>query len=166
MMHVRLQSWLPFPVQICLNGQEWLRRQLDKEGVGHEMVENSFVRIDDWERAQELADTFAGLDWPAILSELAGRAPSIRANARRCPPASTTEMFTFNPISSAFFSPPRTATLAPPSCRTVASVLTKSGSSPVATRGNRLQVATRETMRWIDFMAVSQGVPAPEVKRP
>ena len=66
---LRLQSWLPFPVQVCLNGQEWLRRQLDKEGVGHEMVENSFARIDDWERALEIA----GLDWPAILSGLAAR---------------------------------------------------------------------------------------------
>lgn len=73
LMHVRVQSWLPFPVQVCLNGQEWLRRQLDKEAIGYEMVENSFARIDDWERAQELADTFVKIDWPALLSACAAR---------------------------------------------------------------------------------------------
>ena len=29
-MHVRLQSWFPFQIQIYLNGREWLARQLDR----------------------------------------------------------------------------------------------------------------------------------------
>ena len=28
-MHARIQTWLPFSVRICLNGREWLARQLD-----------------------------------------------------------------------------------------------------------------------------------------
>jgi hypothetical protein len=34
-MHVRLQSWFPFQIQIYLNGREWLARQLDKRGIGY-----------------------------------------------------------------------------------------------------------------------------------
>ena len=28
-MHVRLQTWMPFNVHVCLNGREWLARQMD-----------------------------------------------------------------------------------------------------------------------------------------
>ena len=32
-MNARIQSWFPFPIQICLNGREWLARQMDAAGV-------------------------------------------------------------------------------------------------------------------------------------
>jgi hypothetical protein len=32
-MHARIQTWFPFPVQICRNGREWLARQLDAAGL-------------------------------------------------------------------------------------------------------------------------------------
>jgi hypothetical protein len=34
-MHVRLQSWLPFTIQIYIKGHEWLCRQLDRRGIGY-----------------------------------------------------------------------------------------------------------------------------------
>ena len=30
LMHVRVQSWFPFTVEVCLNGREWLARQMDR----------------------------------------------------------------------------------------------------------------------------------------
>src|SRR5262249_53527594 len=33
-MHVRLQSWFPFNIQVYVNGHEWLCRQLERRGVG------------------------------------------------------------------------------------------------------------------------------------
>ncbi len=30
LMHVRLQTWLPMSIQVCLNGREYLARRLDK----------------------------------------------------------------------------------------------------------------------------------------
>ena len=33
--HVRLQTWLPFTVFICLNGRHWLERQLQNRGMGY-----------------------------------------------------------------------------------------------------------------------------------
>ena len=34
-MHVRIQGWIPYEIQIYINGREWLARQLDKAGVGY-----------------------------------------------------------------------------------------------------------------------------------
>jgi hypothetical protein len=31
-MHVRLQSWFPFTIQVYINGREWLARQLAQQG--------------------------------------------------------------------------------------------------------------------------------------
>ena len=71
LVHVRIQTWLPFTVQVCVNGHEFLRRRLDSESIGYRMVENSFQHIDDWSRAQDIADEFVQLDWPLILGEWA-----------------------------------------------------------------------------------------------
>ena len=35
-MHVRLQTWFPFQVDICLNGRHWLARQLDRAGIAYQ----------------------------------------------------------------------------------------------------------------------------------
>lgn len=47
-MHVRLQTWLPMKIQVCLNGRDWLARQLDAEGIGYLKKDNAFVAIDDF----------------------------------------------------------------------------------------------------------------------
>ena len=46
-MHIRIQGWLPYEVQVYINGREWLARALDKAGVGYVRYENSLLRIDD-----------------------------------------------------------------------------------------------------------------------
>ena len=33
--HVRLQTWAPYSVQICLNGRHWLEKQLATAGIGY-----------------------------------------------------------------------------------------------------------------------------------
>src|SRR5262245_9205292 len=54
LMHVRLQTWLPFTVHICVNGREWLAHQLRREGIGFEQRDNCFIDVADVARAQEL----------------------------------------------------------------------------------------------------------------
>jgi len=49
----------PFRLQFYCNGHSWLARQLTAAGVGFTAADNAFVRIDDWQRAQELADAFS-----------------------------------------------------------------------------------------------------------
>src|SRR5882672_4156476 len=59
LMHLRVQSWFPFQVTVCLNGRLWLARQLDRAGVGYVQRDNSFLVIDNLARAQQLADAQA-----------------------------------------------------------------------------------------------------------
>ena len=73
-MHLRLQTWFPFTVQVYLNGHEWLARQMTRHGLGHHQIDNAFVRLDDAPRAQRFADRFVGKDFPRILEALARKA--------------------------------------------------------------------------------------------
>ena len=50
-MHIRIQGWIPYDVQVYINGREWLARQLDKAGIGYLRHENSLLRVDDLEAA-------------------------------------------------------------------------------------------------------------------
>jgi hypothetical protein len=74
LVHVRLQTWFPFTIQVCLNGRAWLARRMDQEGLKYQRRDNCFVWIEDWQRAQQLADEQLRTDWPALLSRLANEA--------------------------------------------------------------------------------------------
>jgi len=70
LMHVRLQTWLPFSVHICLNGRHWLQRQMDRAGMRYSPRENTFTWIDNIVWAQQLMDQQLRTDWPKLLNGL------------------------------------------------------------------------------------------------
>ena len=70
-MSVRLQSWFPFSIQVCLNGREWLARELDRRRIGYQRADNCFVAIEDVERAQALMDRQLRVAWPKLLGDFA-----------------------------------------------------------------------------------------------
>jgi len=57
-MHVKLQTWFPFEIQIYINGREHLAKMMDQEGIGYQRYDNCFLQIDNLERAQELFNGF------------------------------------------------------------------------------------------------------------
>ncbi len=59
LIYLRVPTWCPFRLQFYCNGHNWLSRRLAAEGIGYSMADNAFTRIDDWERAQELADSLS-----------------------------------------------------------------------------------------------------------
>ena len=59
LVYLRVPTWSPFRLQFYCNGHSWLARQLTAAGIGFIPADNAFVRIDDWHRAQELADGFS-----------------------------------------------------------------------------------------------------------
>jgi hypothetical protein len=73
-MHVRLQTWLPMPIQVCINGREYLAQRMKQAGIDYEQRENCFVKIDDLPRAQELIDELERLNWPRTLDRYAHKA--------------------------------------------------------------------------------------------
>lgn len=71
LMHVRLQTWLPFTIQVCINGWEWLALQLDQAGIPYEKRDNCFADIGDIAQAQEYTDDFIELRWQGVLNRFA-----------------------------------------------------------------------------------------------
>jgi hypothetical protein len=55
-MNIRLQTWFPYHIQICLNGREWLRRCLEQNGIDFLARGNKFLHISDYQEAQALLD--------------------------------------------------------------------------------------------------------------
>lgn len=57
-MHVKLQTWFPFLIQVYINGREMMKRTFDENHISYRMYDNSFFEISDIDKAQELADKF------------------------------------------------------------------------------------------------------------
>lgn len=70
LIHTRTQSWLPFSVHVCMNGREWLARQMDEAGIGYVKKDNCFVDVADLPAAQQLLDQQLRTDWPTLLDGL------------------------------------------------------------------------------------------------
>jgi hypothetical protein len=70
-VHARLQTWFPFHIQICLNGREWLARQMDHAGIRYQRQDNCFAWIEDVPGAQALLEAQLQLNWPQHLERLA-----------------------------------------------------------------------------------------------
>ena len=68
--HVRVQSWYPFTVDICLNGRAMLACQMDQHQLAYLKADNCFLELADPRAAQELADAQRRLDWVAHLNRL------------------------------------------------------------------------------------------------
>lgn len=71
LMHIRLQTWLPFTIQVCLNGREWLARQMDRAGITYTKRDNCFTYVSDLKRAQQLMERLTERNWGRFLDALA-----------------------------------------------------------------------------------------------
>lgn len=72
-MHIRLQTWLPFSIQACMNARDYLARRMDQAGIGYEKLDNCFSRIDDLPQAQKMLDDLIHRKWARVLNRWAGR---------------------------------------------------------------------------------------------
>ena len=77
-MNARIQTWFPFPTQICLNGREWLARQMDGRGLKYVREDNCFPWIEDFDQAQKLLDQQPKLCWRKHLDAIANQLNPIR----------------------------------------------------------------------------------------
>ena len=83
-MHLRIQSWAPFDMQVCLNGRSYLQQRLDRAGIGYVKEGNCFTRIDDLEKAQGFLDELQRRQLGGDVGEAAG---GFLADSGRGPPA-------------------------------------------------------------------------------
>ena len=70
-MHTRIQTWFPFRIYVCLNGREWLARQMDQVGLRYCKRKNTFTWLADVAQAQALFDQQLQANWSELLGGLA-----------------------------------------------------------------------------------------------
>jgi hypothetical protein len=71
--YLRVPAWCPFQLQFYFNAHNWLARQLDKAQIKYEIKDNAFTFIEDFTRAQTLADSLDARQLHRRLDALAAR---------------------------------------------------------------------------------------------
>lgn len=56
--YVRVPTWMPFRLQIYFNGHNWLAAKLKEQNIEYKMLDNSFIEISDWTKANEIVKSF------------------------------------------------------------------------------------------------------------
>jgi hypothetical protein len=75
--HLRVQTWMPYTVQLCCNGREWLARQLDAEGIEYRRADNCFLSLRAPDRVQTIMDRMVTLPWRRVLDRFLSSASPI-----------------------------------------------------------------------------------------
>lgn len=72
---VKVCSYAPWALKVCLNGHEWAKRQLEKRGIAYEALDNGFLSCADAKVLQELCDSLGPQDIEAFLARWLERLP-------------------------------------------------------------------------------------------
>ncbi|MBM4093966.1 MAG: MarR family transcriptional regulator [Planctomycetes bacterium] len=70
--YLRVPTWAPFRLQFYFNGHNALAVKLQRDGIGHALLDNAFVQIADFQKAQEGADALNVSELHETLDRLAG----------------------------------------------------------------------------------------------
>lgn len=60
-------SYFPYGAKLCINGHEFLKRQLEKRGIAFEGLDNGLLSCADPKAAQKICDEFSGPTIDAML---------------------------------------------------------------------------------------------------
>lgn len=63
---IKFCSYFPYTGKVCLNGHEYLKRQLEKEGIDYEELDNGVLSCADPQRAQQICDQLS----PELIDQL------------------------------------------------------------------------------------------------
>jgi hypothetical protein len=72
---LKFSGYFPYNAKVCLNGHEWLKRQLAKEGIAYQALDNGLLRCSDPSRAQALADSLSAAKIQALIHKWLRRLP-------------------------------------------------------------------------------------------
>jgi hypothetical protein len=60
-------SYFPYTAKLCINGNEWAKRQAAKAGIGFEALDNGFAAVDDPAALQAICDSLGPAHIDALL---------------------------------------------------------------------------------------------------
>ena len=72
---LKVCSYFPFAMKLCVNGHEWAKVQAAKQGLAFTELDNGFRACAEASRLQKLCDTLTERDLEALLRRLRARIP-------------------------------------------------------------------------------------------
>jgi len=83
-LFLKVCSYAPWGVKLCLNGHEWAKRQLEKKKIAYEALDNGFLSCADAEQLQEICDSLEPDDIDRVFRKWLARIPlPLRAQDRQ-----------------------------------------------------------------------------------
>jgi hypothetical protein len=64
---LKFSTYFPYTAKLCVNGNEWAKRQAAKAGIVFEALDNGFAAVEDVEALQRICDSFGGENIEALL---------------------------------------------------------------------------------------------------
>jgi hypothetical protein len=64
---LKFSTYFPYTAKLCINGNEWAKRQAAKVGIGFEALDNGFAAVDDVEGLQRICEGFGPEHIEALL---------------------------------------------------------------------------------------------------
>lgn len=72
---IKVCSYAPWGLKVCLNGHEWAKRQMEKQRVSFEALDNGFLSCQKPEKLRRRCDELGASDIEAFLFRWLGRLP-------------------------------------------------------------------------------------------
>lgn len=82
-LFIKFCSYFPYPAKLCLNGHEWLKRQLTHREIPFEPLDNGIRSSAEAGRVQRIADTLDAAKIDAVFRKWLRRVPHPFAPAHR-----------------------------------------------------------------------------------
>ena len=96
---LKFSTYFPYTAKLCINGNEWAKRQAAKAGIGFEALDNGFAAVDDVDGGcRRSATAWARADRRAA-AQVAARSCPTRSPTRTRPPATATSCRSCRPSS-------------------------------------------------------------------
>jgi hypothetical protein len=64
---LKFGTYFPYTAKLCINGNEWAKRQAAKAGIGFDALDNGFAAVDDVHRLQQICDSLGPAHIEALL---------------------------------------------------------------------------------------------------
>jgi hypothetical protein len=64
---LKFSTYFPYTAKLCINGNEWAKRQAAKAGIGFTPLDNGFAAVDDVQRLQQICDSLGPEHIDALL---------------------------------------------------------------------------------------------------
>ena len=74
-LFIKFCSYFPYAVKVCLNGHEWLKRQLTQRGITYEPLDNGIRSTEEATRVQRIANTLDAAKIEAVFRKWLRRLP-------------------------------------------------------------------------------------------